>query len=305
MERGSVGGPTDAEVAGSLDLEESTGLVERKLSILNSDPDVLDKHMVRAVAMVNGSPERHVFMIFGQDDRRNIVGEVGPDGAPISADLVKQSQRRLDQRLQICKPPLVIQWRNIDRANRRVWVAVLRGRRRGTVHQTTTGSFPYRSGEDTYYADAATIATWTGEVDESEPLQIELRPAIPVYEGHGPGRSTWLSILATTQSRHGFNIVNIWFELSNGMTMLALERMPGSSDMPCLVTDDSRLQLYYEVGPMIQELRNLIQRSGEQITVARVVLEDSANRRHERSAAMPILDPAQYKRGHFRFGRSA
>lgn len=286
--------PIDTEVEGALELEESSGLVERKLSILNTDPDVLDRHEVRAVAMVNGSPERSVFMIFGQDDHGNIAGEVGPDGAPISAEVVKQSQRRLDQRLQLVKPPLVIQWRNVDKGSRRTWVAVLHGRRRGTVHQTTIGSFPYRSGEDTYYADAATIATWTAEVSASEPLEIELRPAIPIYEDGGAGPNTWLSITATTQSRHGFNIVNIWFELSNGMTLLAFERMPGSSELPCMVTDHNRLQLYYEVAPLVQELRNLRRKTGEQITMARVVLEDSANRRHERSAAMPILDPAQY-----------
>jgi hypothetical protein len=282
--------PPDAEVEAALDPHESSGLVERKVSILNADPDVLDKHEVRAVAMVNGSPERSTFMIFGQDEHGNIAGEVGPDGAPIPAEAVKQSQRRLEQRLQLCKPPLVIQWRSVDRGSRRVWVAVLRGRRRGTVHQTTVGSFPYRSGEDTHYADAAAIATWTAEVVTSEPLKIELRPAIPVYEGRGAGPNTWLSMTTTTHDRHGFKIVNIWFEMSNGMKLVALQPMPGSSWLPFLVTDHDGLQLLYEVAPLVEAVRDLRRQSGKQIMFARLVLEDSANRRHEQFAAMPILD---------------
>ena len=144
-------------------------------------------------------------------------------------------------------------------------------------------------------ADAAAIATWTAEVVASEPLEIELRPAIPVYEGRGAGPNTWLSVTATTHDRHGFKIVNIWFEMSNGMKLVALQPMPGSSRLPFLVTDHDRLQLLYEVAPLVEAVRDLGKQSGEQVTFARVVLEDSANRRHERSAAMPILDPSQYK----------
>src|SRR5439155_10454766 len=129
-----------------LDRDERTGTVDRKRSILNTEAGAVGAQELVAVALVNGSPETPVYLVFGQEDDFTVRGEVDHRGAPLESSTVRASQRRLDERLQACVPPIQIKWQEIISENRHVWVACMLGRARGTAVRTTGGAYPYRSG---------------------------------------------------------------------------------------------------------------------------------------------------------------
>jgi hypothetical protein len=272
---------------------ESSGRLERKLSILNTDHSVLERHVSRAVALVNGNFDQEVYLIFGLDDKGNRAGQVAPDGSPLSELAVEQSQRRLDARLQQCKPPIVVNWALSTQEGRSVWVAKMKGRQRGTAHMTPTGTFPYRSGEDTYLAEAQTVAAWLAERPGQAPLKIEASIALPVYGVEMEIRKAekWLAVAATTEDPHGYRIVRVWFGLSNKMNLFPIDTHFGSDTLPHLVTDHNKLQLYYDIPSFVRQLRRQRNESGQKVTITSVVLEDSAKREHSRPLAMPLLDP--------------
>ncbi len=65
---------TNLDLRQLLSQDERTGTVERKRSILNTESAALSDHEQAAVALVNGTPETPVFLIFGQDDDFAIQG---------------------------------------------------------------------------------------------------------------------------------------------------------------------------------------------------------------------------------------
>lgn len=146
-----------------LDEEERSGILDRKRSILNTDDPTLADHEKVAVALVNGSPETPVYLIFGQEDKGGLVGEVDHRGAPLTPEVVLKCQRRLDSRLQACVPPVPLKWESVVRDGKTVWIACMLGRARGTAVRTSLGSYPYRSGEDTHYATPELITAWQRE----------------------------------------------------------------------------------------------------------------------------------------------
>lgn len=60
-------------------------------------------------------------------------------------------------------PPVSVRWESVERDGKTVWIACLMGRARGTAHHTSSGAYPYRSGEDTYFATPALITAWLRE----------------------------------------------------------------------------------------------------------------------------------------------
>lgn len=156
--------------------DERTGTVERKRSILNNQAAALADQELAAVALVNGSREIPVYLIFGQDDDFTVRGEVDHRGSPLDSPTVRACQRRFDERLQACHPPISVKWLDVTHENRRVWIACVLGRARGTAVRTTTGAYPYRSGEDTHYATPEQITAWLRETADSD---LQSRPAAP------------------------------------------------------------------------------------------------------------------------------
>lgn len=146
-----------------LDREERSRTVERKRSLLNKEREALAAHEQAAVALVNGNPETAVYFIFGQEDDLTTVGEVDHEGRPMSPLAVRSCQARLDKKLQACVPPVTVRWESVERDGKTMWIACLMGRARGTAHQTSTGAYPYRSGEDTYFASPELIMVWLRE----------------------------------------------------------------------------------------------------------------------------------------------
>lgn len=154
--------------------DERTGSVERKRSILNSEGAALADQEQAAVALINGSPDAPVYLLFGQEDDYTVVGEVNHRGEPLTAPAVRASQRRFDQRLQACIPPIPVKWRDIVHKGKRVWIACMLGRAKGTAVRTTLGSYPYRSGEDTHYASPEQITAW-----QREPIEEDIAQQLP------------------------------------------------------------------------------------------------------------------------------
>jgi hypothetical protein len=174
---GSARGQILEEVLTDLDLhellhnDERSGTVDRKRSILNSEDASLADHEKTAVALINGSPDTPVFLIFGQEDDHTILGEVDHKGQSLRPEAVRTSQRRLDNRLQACTPPAIVKWRDIVAPDgKKLWIACMLGRARGTAVRTSIGSYPYRSGEDTHFASPELITAW-----QREPAQDDLR----------------------------------------------------------------------------------------------------------------------------------
>ncbi len=158
--------------------DERTGTVERKRSILNSQaraPGVLMDQELATVALVNGSPETAVYLLFGQEDDFSVVGQIDQSGKPLDESTVRACQRRFDERLQACHPPIPVKWREVTSENRRVWIACMFGRARGTAVRTTLGAYPYRSGEDTHYATPEQITAWLREPTDVDPARAAVR----------------------------------------------------------------------------------------------------------------------------------
>src|SRR5207253_9412487 len=104
-------------------------------------------------ALVNVGSDTAVYLIFGQEDDRTVLGEVDHRGLPLAdAGAVRKCQGRLDKALQGCLPPVIVKWQEVVHDDKRVWIACMFGRARGTIVRTPMGSYPYRSGEDTHYA---------------------------------------------------------------------------------------------------------------------------------------------------------
>jgi len=139
--------------------EERSGIVERKRSLILDDQG-LARLEQSAVALVNGTSDAAVYLIFGQEDDGTPVGEVTPGGKATTDETVRKYQRRLDQRLQACHPPVPVKWECVTQDGRRIWLACLFGRAPGTAVRTSTGAYPYRSGEDTHFATPEQLASW-------------------------------------------------------------------------------------------------------------------------------------------------
>jgi hypothetical protein len=157
-----------------LQAEERGSVVERKRTVLNKVSPALADQEQAAVALVNGSPEQMVFMIFGQDDNLTIQGEVDHRADPMRPEAVQACQRRLVDRLQKCVPPIPLQWVKVENEGKIVWIAGMLGRARGTAVMTSGGSYPYRSGEDTFFARPEMIVAWL-----REPLDRDAPPEPP------------------------------------------------------------------------------------------------------------------------------
>jgi hypothetical protein len=128
-----------------------------------------------AVALINANPERAVYLVFGMEDDKTVLGQVSQSGHPISEDQVRESQRRFDQRMQRARPAVKIEWVHFKHPDGEIVVAIMRGRRRGTGMRTSFGTWPRRSGEDTYDADLATLAGWVAEEDPNLRQILETR----------------------------------------------------------------------------------------------------------------------------------
>lgn len=177
---------TRRDVLEVLEVEERSGTVERKRSMLNSEKASLDDQEQAAVALVNGSPDIPVYLIFGQEDDLSLIGEVDHRGEALDPNAIRNCQRRLDQRLQNCVPPVTLKWRDAVRATKRVWIGCMLGRARGTAVRTSKGAYPYRSGEDTYFAPPELITAW-----QREPAGEDMQPGPNAVEVKNPkGTST-------------------------------------------------------------------------------------------------------------------
>jgi len=163
------------DLKGILEMDERGGRLDWKRSILNSDTGVLARQEETLVALVNGNPGDEVFLVFGVEDDKTILGQVNQRGEPLSDDAVRASQRRLDQRLQQCRPAVRLSWTELAHPSGIVLVARAIGRRRGTGVMTTYGAYPYRSGEDTYPASPSTVAAWIAEEDPQLRAVLEAR----------------------------------------------------------------------------------------------------------------------------------
>jgi hypothetical protein len=178
-----------------LDRDERGGTVERKRSIVNTHDGTLVQHADAAVALVNGNPEAPVFLIFGQEDDHTVVGEVNQDGKPITSDTVRKCQRRLDNQLQACMPPVIVKWETLDREGRSVWLACMLGRARGTAVRTPRGAWPYRSGEDTHFATMELVTSWLREPTAGAETFEPSDPAEPSSPGRQGSSARYLSAL--------------------------------------------------------------------------------------------------------------
>jgi len=161
-----------------LALDERNGSVEWKRSIFNDRkhrPGVLSSHQTAAVALVNGNPEREVLLVFGVDDDKTVVGQVTQGLDPLTDLQVKESQRRFVECMQATVPPVRVAWARLSHPDGEIVVARMRGRRRGVPVRTSYGAYPYRSGEDTYPADPATLAGWVAEEDPQLRRLLEAR----------------------------------------------------------------------------------------------------------------------------------
>ncbi len=163
---GAIAGRDLAEL---LALDERTGTVERKRSIFNLDPGALADHEQAAVALVNGSAETPVFLIFGQEDDHTVVGQVDHKLIPMKPETIRKCQGRFNDRLQSCLPPVLMKWQEMLSDGKRVWIACMLGRARGSAVRTTTGSYPYRSGESTHLATPELITAWQREPVDRDP----------------------------------------------------------------------------------------------------------------------------------------
>jgi hypothetical protein len=167
----------DRELARLLQEDERGGTVDRKRSILNTDSETtLADHVKVAAGLVNSNRETPVFLIFGQDDDFTVRGEVNHAGEALTDDTVRKCQRRLDQRLQACVPPVPIKWEAVEREGKTVWIACMLGRATGTAVRTPAGAYPYRSGEDTYSAPPEMITAWIREAGNGSTEEPEDAP---------------------------------------------------------------------------------------------------------------------------------
>jgi hypothetical protein len=158
-----------------LAMDEQGGRVDWKRSILNAENGVLTRQEETLVALVNGNPGNEVYLVFGVEDDKSIVGQVSQRGDLLGEESVRACQRRLDQRLQQCRPAVRIGWTEFADSRGRVVVARAIGRRRGTAVMTTYGSYPYRSGEDSHHASPTTVAGWVAEEDPQLRTILEAR----------------------------------------------------------------------------------------------------------------------------------
>ncbi|HZS13927.1 MAG TPA: hypothetical protein VFC09_04955 [Candidatus Dormibacteraeota bacterium] len=147
---------------------ERSARVERKrtIALLNDDPGLADLEKF-AVGLVNTNPQRLSFLIFGQNDDLSLWGDRGFDGRPLTDAQIAKYEDRLTTRLTKCMPAVLMQWRTVEREGRILRVACLIGRELGTPVYTSLGSYPFRSGEHTYFASPERIVAWVRERDAS------------------------------------------------------------------------------------------------------------------------------------------
>jgi hypothetical protein len=186
--------------------EERSGIVERKRSLILDDQG-LARLEQSAVALVNGTSDAAVYLIFGQEDDGTPVGEVTPGGKATTDETVRKYQRRLDQRLQACHPPVPVKWECVTQDGRRIWLACLFGRAPGTAVRTSTGAYPYRSGEDTHFATPEQLASWLREpsaaTDSPDAQAVAGTEAVEVVQGP-PGASHRQALLHLEESVQSF-----------------------------------------------------------------------------------------------------
>ncbi len=179
----------ELRLEGLIALDERGGRVDWKRSIYNTaktadrkldraaQDAILNSQETAAVALINGNPEIPVYLAFGVEDDKVVVGQVSQDGHPISDQQVRECQRRFDQRMQRTVPPQTLRWIHLPHPDGEIVVAVMNGRRRGTGVRTSFGTWPLRSGEDTYDADLATLSSWVAEQDPRLRQVLEIRAA--------------------------------------------------------------------------------------------------------------------------------
>jgi hypothetical protein len=181
------GAIADISIEQVLVLDERTGNVDRKRSIFNLEPAALADQEQVAVALVNGSAETPVFLIFGQEDDHTVVGEVDHKLLPMKPETIRKCQGRLNDRLQACVPPVPMKWREAIQGSKRVWIACMLGRARGSAVRTSAGSYPYRSGETTHFATPELITAWQREpVDRDPERGLMVEEAAPEKKGPAP-----------------------------------------------------------------------------------------------------------------------
>ncbi len=284
-------GINPVEIEATLGLPESSGRVDRKRSLLNADQGILARQEVCAVALVNGNPETPVYMQFGVEDDGTVVGEVNQQGRQLGAKEVIDSQRRFVSRLQNCRPPVVVRWHCVERVDKRVWIACMWGRTRGTAVQTVGGAYPYRSGEDTFYADMDTLVAWRAE---RPPQTVKMESTasskiiVEVHPGslHHPlltGGQAQEHVIVTVynQGERPVRLVSAGLKLSNGHTLVQPLPLPWQPQFPFDVTDREPFNLLFELSQLRENLRVASEKAGEPVRIVGAWARDAANRTYE------------------------
>src|SRR5438105_9756237 len=148
---------------------EDTAYVERKLSLRGSGPDrhgvtPADPHeevIGGALAVANANMGTQCYLVFGQDDRGNVVGEVSPDGSPLSTQQAAGARRSLSTKLGRLGMPLSWHW--VDRSGKKIWIASFTGRSPGGWFTDASGRVPLRTGGETVFATVEQQRRWLAE----------------------------------------------------------------------------------------------------------------------------------------------
>jgi hypothetical protein len=149
---------------------EETGRVERKRSLLGSGSDSrgrppTDPHadvIEAACGIGNLFPEQECYLVFGQDDKGNIVGRVTPDGQLLPEKKATAARQQLATKLGA--RGMLLRWTQVERDGRELWIAAFDGRSRRNYFVDVEGRPRIRSGAHTLIASPTLVTAWLSEM---------------------------------------------------------------------------------------------------------------------------------------------